>query len=155
MSAFINNSPEQCFLVIGTSTGPGIYSNPGPGINDFALHVDGPFRVFGTTMEYTPYLPVKPLTRPHRVPNTGGFTGTAIGTTSVSQFWAQIVMWNPDVFPGNPEQWSGGIVVTVWDDGTSTAVPFGDSNNIEIDHELVRGPDGRVHVRFPFEIGGL
>ncbi len=63
-------------------------------------------------------------------------------------------MWNPTVFPANPEQYSMGLHVTMWSNGTATAEPYGTKDGIIIRMEVFE-QNGRRYVRFPFSIEGL
>ena len=67
----------------------------------------------------------------------------------------QVVMWNPTVFPANPEQFTQGLQVTLWSNGRVTGRPFGTKDGMEIDLEVQAGPGGQRRVRFPFTIEGL
>ena len=67
----------------------------------------------------------------------------------------QVVMWNPQVFPTNAEQWSQALSVTFWSDGTLSAIPSGTRNGMDISMEIVRVGGGVQLVRFPFGIDGF
>ena len=67
----------------------------------------------------------------------------------------QVLMWNPAVFPSNPEQWSNRLRARLWSNGRVTARSLGTRNGIEIELEVVRQPDGSRSVRFPFSIDGM
>ena len=69
-------------------------------------------------------------------------------------FVGQVVMWNPEVFPSNPEQWTRGLLVTLWSNGSLTSRPFGSNNGMDVTTEIVR-TGGLSLVRFPFTIDGF
>jgi hypothetical protein len=71
------------------------------------------------------------------------------------RFSVQVFMWNPADFPENPEQYTRGYDVTVYSNGTYSAVPFGSKDDMDIQIETVTLPDGRRFLRFPFQINGL
>jgi hypothetical protein len=64
-------------------------------------------------------------------------------------------MWNPLVFPSNPEQFSNGLTVTVWSNGMVSAAPFGASDGMSVWLETYRGADGNDYYRLPFSIEGF
>jgi hypothetical protein len=72
------------------------------------------------------------------------------------RFTVQVLMWNPSVFPEQPEQCSYGLGVHVQLDGSVTTQPFGTSvGGLEIWHELSTNALGQPVIRFPFSIPGL
>lgn len=81
-----------------------------------------------------------------------GFGGTPNVPVRV---YAQVVMWNPVVFPNNPEQWTEGVEITVYPNGNSVSRLYGQPDGMHIQTEITRNPDGTVTVRLPFEIEGL
>ena len=60
-------------------------------------------------------------------------------------------MWNPTVFPSNPEQWTGGLHVTTWSNGTVSAEPYGAEDGMTIGWEVATQSGQRL-LRFPFSI---
>ena len=73
----------------------------------------------------------------------------------VGEFYAQILLWNPEVFPGNPEQWSEGLHVTLWSGGRVAVQRYGSKNGITIWAQTFTGGDGRKYVSFPFGLDEL
>ena len=72
------------------------------------------------------------------------------------RFAVQVVMWNPSVFPGMPEQFTAGLYVQVQADGSVVATPYGDDQGgLEIWHEVTTDDDGQPVIRFPFSIPGF
>ena len=56
-------------------------------------------------------------------------------------------MWNPTVFPANPEQWSNRLHVTLWSNGRVTARALGTQDGIEITGLTIDGAGlGYEHV---------
>ena len=74
---------------------------------------------------------------------------------AVQQFSVQLLLWNPEDFPDNPEQVSPGIDVTIYGDGTYRATEFGSADGITLTSELYTTSDGRRFLRFPFTIDGV
>ena len=150
-SAFINNGDiEPCFLVMGAARGGGVFVGPDPENHPFTVQVDGLYRVVGMTLKALATIP-KP-----------GLEGDGIRLASpqvlpgervvVDRFWVQGLLWNPKVFPDNPEQWTHVMRVTVWSDGDVTVRRRGSNNNMTIDVETFTTTDGREFLRFPFMI---
>ena len=65
-------------------------------------------------------------------------------------------MWNPWVFPQNPEQSSQGMAVTVLPDGHVYGTLYGQADGaIELLQPREVSIDGRRHIEFPFIVEGL
>jgi hypothetical protein len=73
----------------------------------------------------------------------------------VNQFAVQVLMWNPEVFPSNPEQNSYVMSVVVWANGAVQTALSGTRDNIDITSETFYGNDGTHYLRFPFVIHGF
>ena len=73
----------------------------------------------------------------------------------VEEFNVQVLLWNPQQFPQHPEQWTEGLQVTMWSDGSVEGLPYGTGNGMHIDMEVFTDTDGRRYVRFPFTINGF
>lgn len=69
--------------------------------------------------------------------------------------WAQVVMYNPEIFPTNDSQWSRVAKVTMHGDGTLTTDWYGTQNGITLDTTTVVDQWGLTRVRFPFTIAGM
>ena len=65
--------------------------------------------------------------------------------------YAQVVMYNPEIFPQNPSQWSRAVKVHRDGDGTLTTTFYGQRNGIllRVTQEVINGVE---YVRFPFII---
>ena len=70
-------------------------------------------------------------------------------------YHVQVVMWNPVVFPENPEQWSQGLSVTVHPNNDVDLQSYGDPNGMAVSAELQIEPDGSRRLALPFTIEGL
>mgnify|MGYP006979925114 CR=1 FL=1 len=64
-------------------------------------------------------------------------------------------MWNPVVFPDNPEQYTEGLEVTVYPNGHLVQRLYGEPDGMHISAEVETNPDGSFTVHLPFEIDGL
>ena len=92
----------------------------------------------------------------------GGAGGTVTPATDVppwmwdNRFTVQVLMWNPEVFPGLPEQYTGALAVHVGLDGSVATRPYGTTvGGLDIWHEVVLNEDGQRMIRFPFSIPGF
>jgi hypothetical protein len=70
------------------------------------------------------------------------------------QFTMQVVMYNPTVFPQNPDQWSQALTVHN-NGGVITGTLGGTLNGIHVQAQLYSAPDGTQRIRFPFTIDGM
>ena len=71
-------------------------------------------------------------------------------------FAVQVLMWNPEVFPGQPEQYTAALYVSIQPDGTLLTRPYGtDQGGMQIWHEIDTNAAGQTIIRFPFSIPGL
>jgi hypothetical protein len=76
--------------------------------------------------------------------------------TVVAEYFVEIVMWNPVVFPANPEQHTRGMQVRVFDNGHIDVRPFGTSDNMEfLQVQREWQPNGTLELTFPFVVNGL
>jgi hypothetical protein len=157
-SAFISDGTEECFLVIGESFGSDVFPNPGPGSSvEFETVVAGPMQAFGASMENPPTIALAAVAK-HRRSGAAGLGVSVSGAfkgQTIKNYWVQVHMWNPEVFPGNPKQWSNGLFVTVWPGGVVTSTAYGVANGMALTHETFYGPNGGQYLRFPFLIDGF
>ena len=71
-------------------------------------------------------------------------------------FAVQVLMWNPEVFPGQPEQYTAGLYVSIQPDGSVVTAPFGtDQGGMAVWHEIDTNAAGQRVIRFPFSIPGF
>ena len=71
-------------------------------------------------------------------------------------FAVQVLMWNPQVFPAQPEQYTAGLYVTIQPNGTVLTAPYGtDVGDMEVWHEIDTNAAGAQVIRFPFTIPGF
>jgi hypothetical protein len=142
----------ECYLVIGTGNGNGSYDSP---IHDFSnLQVNDVFASFEVLMDKLATIPLDRVIR---------YAGTqearlvqTWGQQPEPAFYVQVLMWNPEVFPGQPEQHSQGMAVTVLPDGHVYGTLYGNqTGNVEIQQPREISIDGRRHIEFPFVVQGL
>ena len=84
-----------------------------------------------------------------------GFGGHQNPNEPMAEFYTQIVMWNPDVFPLNPEQWSHALRVSVYPNGQVAGTLIGNNNNIDIQAASVNNGDGTATITIPFVVIGM
>ena len=82
-------------------------------------------------------------------------SGSQSGATVVEVFYTQVVMYNPEIFPENPEQFTQPLAVKIWSNGRVSATSYGTRDNMDLWLETFRGPDGKRYYRFPFSIDGM
>jgi hypothetical protein len=71
-----------------------------------------------------------------------------------SSFSVQVLLWNPAVFPAQPEQYSHGLKVYVAPDGSISTRGYGTGTGISVWAETGVNANGQPVVRFPFLIPG-
>jgi hypothetical protein len=68
----------------------------------------------------------------------------------------EVLMWNPEVFPGQPEQYTAGLNVSIQPDGSVVTARYGtDVGGMAIWHEIDTNVAGQTVIRFPFSIPGF
>ena len=67
-------------------------------------------------------------------------------------FTVQALTYDPARFPDEPERFSGGLAVRVWDNGLVTSSPYGHARGAHVALEVFVGSDGKRHYRFPITI---
>jgi hypothetical protein len=70
-------------------------------------------------------------------------------------FTVQVVMWNPDIFPNQPEQFTNGLLVHISPDGTVQTKSYGSGTGMLVWAETGVNAAGQPVVRFPFSIPGM
>jgi hypothetical protein len=140
---------SECHLILAT--------NPGGASVDIGGHVyqTQVQRVFETHPVMMGMIPSFPLSGTSTGPVPAHATNARPWITSlvpVRQFVVQVVMFNPDQFPSNPEQSSNGLAVIEWGDGRVTAQPFGTANNISVRLRVFDDANGNRFYAFPFTI---
>jgi hypothetical protein len=132
----------ECFLVIGTSPLGGTFNGIG---HTWSTQLSAIAGAYPVTMEDFPSFPIptpprRGKTRPAPVP--------------IAEFYAQVVMWNPSVFPSNAEQWTRPLHVTLFADGTARGSRYGSRNGMAMGVRTFLDPSGQAHVEFPFSVFG-
>lgn len=86
------------------------------------------------------------------VPHVHTYNGIDVYPTP---FYVQVVMYNPQMFPTNPEQWSRALRVVPRPDGTLETSYYGQANGIGIRARTFTTPQGQLRMDFPFSIWGM
>jgi len=142
---------SECFLLLAKAEGSQTF-RPGPTGHEFPTHLREIRRVYPVLIENNPGI---------RVPLPKGRlfaplkSGARNGPGPLRRFYAQVLMWNPRVFPENPEQYTNGLEVTIWPGERVTARPYGDRDGMEVTLQVLGETESHVFVRFPFTIEGL
>jgi hypothetical protein len=161
--------PEaECFLVIGDGPGAATYLDVG---HLFHTQVDGVEDAHEVLMDDIPEF-VLPVALGRRAATTSpgqlsagsleagplgdGPAGTTPEWMLDGDFALQVLMWNPEVFPGQPEQYTAGLYVSIQPDGSVVTTPFGtDLGGMQVWHEIDVNAAGQRVIRFPFLIPGF
>ena len=105
------------------------------------------------------------------IPRRGGFTNlspvpsagpsqatyspySGPGWLNAGSFSVQVLMWNPDLFPNRPIQWSNSLAVSFDAFGQVTSVPFGTTSGMGVWMETGVNELGQQTIRFPFTLPG-
>jgi len=143
VSAFISDSPEECFLVMSNQPGSSTWIGPDPTEYGFGTQLGQISEYYGVTVQ-APLMIRLPERKLH-----------LLAPQVWQQFSLQVLMWNPAFSPTNPEQYSGGMKVTIYEDGSFRVSKFGSEDGISVSTKIVRVADGRRYLSFPFTIAGL
>ncbi len=131
----------ECHTVLGLAAGNDQVQIFGHLYNTQLFNVTGSYPV---TMDNIPSFRV-PL--PHVGP--GGTTYQRV------PIFAQVVMYNPQIFPTNPSQWSRTMQVTANADGSLNTDYTGTRNGITIRATTFTDANGVLRMHFPFRIDGM
>jgi hypothetical protein len=141
--------PPECHLAFGTSMGTDTFQQGGHLWN---TQLDNVYATYSVWLDDIPTFQIPPFTNfPIRWAN---LRNLLMADVPFQQYSVQVVMWNPEVFPQNPEQYSGVLNVTVWLSGRVDVTPAGSSDNMGISYE-VTNIGGYNYLRFPFTINGF
>ncbi len=141
----IGDGVEDCYITTSASSGTTPWMSPAPTFYNFQTQI-GPMQDYYTvTMEGPLHvlLPRKKLSK------------LGAPKFKLDQFALELYMYNPQVFPTNPEQHSLGLDVTIWSDGTYNVATYGTVDGIDITWEEVRSWRGTRFLKFPFTIQGF
>ncbi len=131
----------ECFLVIGMGTEPW---------NGALFDMGG--HVFQTQLgTVAAWYPVSTTELVHLPIPSSNSNGPQVASYT---FTAQVLMYNPEVFPTNPDQWSKPLLVRVGPDGNVASRAQGHSNGIFMVAETTQDAQGQHWLRFPFSIAG-
>jgi hypothetical protein len=145
------NPCSECFLVFGSGDGDSVFDS---NLHDFDVQVDGVFASMDVLMDQLGRVPLE------RVLRYAGTQEARLVQNWNQQpepaFYVQVVMWNPFVFPSQPEQSSQGMAVTVLPDGHVYGTLYGSQvGGVQIQQPREVSIDGRRWIEFPFVIEGL
>jgi len=151
---------EQCVVVFGNGLGLTTFT---PGNHTWVTQV-GQIQAFDPVLLISngrvsiplPQTVDKPYTGPGHLRRGPSRQGPEL----IQAFTAQVLLWSPQTFPNNPEQYSNGLLVRVYSDGSVLGYPYGASDNMRVWAkgtvvDGVPGVDRHVEISFPFEIQGF
>lgn len=135
----------ECFLMLGSALGD---DRVNAGTHVFSTGLRGVTAIHPVTRTSLPLVLAAPLVFRAAPPNGGSLPP---GREFIAT--AQVFMWNPQMFPTNPEQasdvlelWMAGGVIEVTRSGQS------DGMSIGVRSQVV---NGRTYMQFPFTINGM
>jgi len=151
--------PPECFLVIGDGPGSATYFEIDHLFQTQIGEVEDSYAVL---MEDLPEFVLPTLQGTAGLVGPGGQRSSTRGN-SASPSWmldghlvVQILLWNPAVFPAQPEQYSAGLAVQVLPNGKILTTPYGTSQGgIDVWAEVYTNSQGKKMLRFPFSIVGF
>lgn len=144
----------ECFLVMGPGLGQ---SSVKPGNHWFVSDLSEITASWAVSFDdvATVVIPASlPVTAVAGAQLPGGGLGP-VQELLLDEFVVQVLMWNPYVFPGQPEQWSEPLHVQVTTAGRVRVTPLGDGAGMGLSAEVSKGPDGETLLSFPFSIDGF
>ncbi|MFO0981516.1 MAG: hypothetical protein U1E76_07135 [Planctomycetota bacterium] len=136
----------ESYLIVGAAPGTDSFSAGG---HTFTTQISSLRQWFVATPQSTPAFDAPALGKEHSVPRPLG------GRAMLSdRFCVQALMYDPARFPDNPEQFSGGLLVTVWNSGQVTAEPYGQRDGMQLRLDVFVGDDGARYYRFLISVDG-
>ena len=145
----------ECYLVLAGGQGTEVFPS---NTHTWTTQLDGIYENHAVLLDDMPLFPLPAFPNQQAVFKTDDRLNVRTGAPSaipLATFTAQVLMWNPQAFPANPEQWTQGLEVTVWRDGRVSSSSFGSNDGMTITHEIVTGAEGTRWLRLPFSIEGL
>jgi hypothetical protein len=150
-------SVAECFLVIGSGPGAVAFA---PDTHEFTAQVGGVDAYYPVLLDDIPEF-VIPGDLVGRHPVGTSLVGTKGGAVTSGPppleglLTVQVLMWNPGVFPDQPEQFTQGLAVRVGPDGSVATLPYGEGTGMGIWAETGVNAAGQPVLRFPFSIPGM
>lgn len=141
--------PPECHLVFATGMGNDTFNQGG---HTWNTQLDGVISTYEVWLDDVPQFQIPPFTNfPVR---WGNIRNMAMLDVPFQTYAVQVVMWNPEVFPANPEQYSNVMNVTVWLSGRVDVSYAGTNDNMQVYTQVIHD-GGYNFVRFPFSIDGF
>ena len=149
---YIVGGSGECFLVFGAGFGaaPWAFSRWGHAFETQVDRVSGWYPVLMNDLpEFVVYDP----------PGDESYTGSDTLPWAPRGNWnftVQVLMWNPGVFPTQPEQFTHGLAVFVSPTGDVRTIPYGrNQGGMKVWAETYHDARGRKILRFPFSVSGM
>ena len=148
----IQIEPAECHLLVAEGPGDDTYRFGGNS-HTFSTRLETIYRAYPVLMESIPSITLH-LPRPEELTKGNTPLGANSGEKPARTFFVQVVMHNPRIFPGTPEQSTPGMKVNVWRDGRVTTTKYGDPDgNMDLEIEVLGIEDGIIELRVPFTVG--
>jgi hypothetical protein len=139
------------YLVVGPDPGADTFTNGG---FTFATHISNIRDWHLISTRKSPVFQAPDISKTVFGDGQVGNGGTP-GRRVVDTFRVQALLYDPVRFPANPEQFSTGLTVSVYDTGRVSATPYGNRDGLQLGLEVFVGPDQKRYYRFPLTIDGL
>lgn len=136
----------ECYLVLGDAPGSTTFR---PWRHTFTPQLDTVNESWAVTLQRGPEIPLPGPAKSSFAGRPGTHPYEPIVLT------AQVLMWNPFVFPNQPEQWTAPLLVIVFPNGQIASQTYGNGTGMQLGVERVRDADGHWVLRFPFTIPGF
>ena len=148
----IEIEPAECHLLVAEGAGDDTYAF-GSNSHVFSTRLENIYKAYPVLMESIPTMTLH-LPKPDAFTAPSSTVGVSGGIKPARTFYVQVVMHNPRVFPGNPEQSTPGMKVNVWPDGTVTTHKYGEADgNMDLEIEVLSVEDGIIELTVPFVVG--
>ena len=146
--------PPECHLVFAQTVGNDTFNQGG---HTWNTQLEGVISTYAVWLDDTPQFQIPPF---NNFPNRWNgimrnLRSMMIEDVPYQTYSVQVVMWNPEVFPANPEQYTDVLNVTVWLSGRVTTTSAGSADNMNLWYEVVDTVEGYKYIRFPFSINGF
>jgi len=135
----------ECYLVIGRGPGSAVFT---PAQHTLSTQLDEVREVHPvlTTQLYEIALP---SAAPPAFGGSGPMASVGLLRSARRSFAVQVIMYNEELYPSEPEQHSYGLLVHIDSAGNVATVPFG-TGTMAVWTQTIVGSDGKRYLRFPF-----
>jgi hypothetical protein len=142
---------SECFLVLGRGRGEADIRIAG---NTFHTQLEEITSFYAVAMDNVPSFPIGVAPAAAAGGPVQSAAPLEFGERQPVRLFAQVLMYNPQVFPQNPAQWSEGLGLEILPSGALRAASYGTLNGMHLDpRPYVDG--GEQRLTFVFTIDGI